>query len=78
MNDSALKDLEERIHKLIIRTRNVSEQNRQLVETNVRQQMTIKRLNEEIVSLREKIDFSVENLDKTISSVQDWLESKKR
>ncbi|MCD8339569.1 MAG: hypothetical protein LUC43_05135 [Burkholderiales bacterium] len=76
--DKNLEALEEKIRLLRLRVDHLTDINRTLETANAKYMTQISRQEEEITSLKAKIDYSVAELDKQIQSLSEWVESLKK
>ncbi len=77
MFDEELQKLEAQIQRLITRNQQLLKQKNDLEIANSSLQVASRRKDDEIKSLKTKIDLSVNNIDKKIKELKDWAEAKK-
>ncbi len=78
MFDDELQKLEAQIQRLITRNQQLLKQKNDLEIANSGLQVSLRRKDDEIRSLKTKIDISVNNIDKKVKELKDWAETKKK
>lgn len=76
ISDTVLK-LEEAVHQMAIRLQHLQLENQRLVEKVARQSIEIQKQNDEIVSLRGKIDIAVQDINANIAKIDLLVDSSK-
>ena len=78
MVSDTVRKLEEAIHHMAIRLQQLQLENQRLFEKAARQSIEIQKQNDEIVSLREKIDIAVQDINANIQKIDSIIESTKK
>lgn len=78
MVSDTVRNLEEAVHQMAIRLQQLQLENQRLFEKAARQSIEIQKQNDEIVSLREKIDIAVQDINANIKKIDSIIESAKK
>lgn len=78
MVSDTVRKLEEAIHQMAICLQQLQLENQRLFEKAARQSIEIQKQNDEIVSLREKIDIAVQDINANIQKIDSIIESTKK
>lgn len=78
MVSDTVRKLEEAVHQMAIRLQQLQLENQRLFEKAARQSIEIQKQNDEIVSLLEKIDIAVQDINANIKKIDSIIESAKK
>ncbi len=78
MVSDTVRKLEEAIHQMAIPLQQLQRENQRLFKRAARQSIEIQKQNDEIVSLREKIDIAVQDINANIQKIDSIIESTKK
>lgn len=78
MVSDTVRKLEEAVHQMANRLQQLQLENQRLFEKAARQSIEIQKQNDEIVSLREKIDIAVQDINANIKKIDSIIESAKK